>query len=76
MVMKRSWLWVLGCAVPLVGLLILPGLGIGVGQVLLVLLVLLCPLMHFLGMHRGHQGHGGGGERSEGAPGGDRPPGP
>ncbi len=58
--MKRSWLMVVGCSLPLVAVLLLPLLGVSWGTVLVLLMLLVCPLMHLLGMHSGHGGHEGG----------------
>ena len=51
---KHSWLMVIGCSLPIVGVLLLPMFGVSWGTALLFLLVLACPLMHLFGMHGGH----------------------
>ena len=57
---RRSWLMVIGCGLPLVAVFLLPLLGVSWGTALFFLMLLVCPLVHFLGMHGGHGGHGGG----------------
>ncbi len=60
---KHSWLMMVGCAIPIVGIILLPLLGVKIGGVLPLLLILACPLsmMFMMGSGKGHahSGHGG-----------------
>jgi hypothetical protein len=69
--MTRGWLWLVALALAF-GVLYLPRLDIGWGQVLTFLVLLLCPLMHFLGGH-GHGGHDGHDGHGRGEPRASRP---
>ena len=51
------WLMVLGCALPLMAVFMLPLFGITAGSGLVLLLFILCPVMHLF-MMRGMHGHG------------------
>ncbi len=60
---KHSLLMMAGCAVALVGVFLLPALGVKLGGVLPLLLVLACPLsmmfmMGSMGRNHDHAGHG------------------
>jgi hypothetical protein len=60
---KMSWTMMIGCGLMLVGVLLLPALGVKIGGVLPYLLVLACPLSHllmmkFMGKGHDHSGHG------------------
>ena len=61
---RHSWLMMMGCAVPLVGIILLPLLGVKLGGVLPLLLILACPLsmifmMGSMGKGHDHSEHGG-----------------
>ncbi|HEY9594569.1 MAG TPA: DUF2933 domain-containing protein [Spirochaetia bacterium] len=52
---KHSWWMMLGCALPIIGIVLLPLFGVKLGGAFQVLLLLACPLsMVFMMMGMGH----------------------
>ena len=47
---KMSWIMMAGCALMLIGVFLLPALGVKLGGVVPLLIVLMCPLSHLLMM--------------------------
>jgi len=67
---KHSWLMMVGCVVPLAGIILLPALGVKLGGVLPLLFILACPLsmifmMGSIGGGHDHSGHGGHGSEED-----------
>lgn len=67
---RHSWLMMAGCGIMLVGVFILPLLGVRLGGVFPLLLALACPLsmvlmMGSMGMGHNHSGHAGSGREDD-----------
>jgi hypothetical protein len=67
---KHSWLMMIGCAIPIVGIVLLPLFGVKLGGILPLLFLMVCPLsmvfmMGAMGKGHNHSGHDDGHSEAE-----------